>query len=355
MSLQAKGARFGVAMAILSSISMSGQEFFVNRLDDGPIENSLYKVELATGVATELPICPPYLATDNAPELQYLDMAQDAQGNFWFVTGTGALYTLHATTGTCDYKGTFGQVINALEADVLGHIYAAGNQNGVCTLLRYDIASGVFLNIGDFGQGVYSSGDLFYFENRLFLCCTNDELTAGSLVEVNIAAPEQSCGIMDLGTVLPFGAFTVCTNGVSQPYLVSQETPTSFAVRTLDLTNETVGGVLFSLPFTVVGAARFYDLSHSPVPCVAGTRDYTKNDCLRLVNPARERIIITTDLQPEFVIGGFLYDCSGRIIRRSGNGQIPDFDIAGIEEGLYFLEVCLADGSRCGKTVVVER
>ncbi|UMY65190.1 MULTISPECIES: T9SS type A sorting domain-containing protein [unclassified Flavobacterium] len=355
MSLQAKAKSFTLTAAILSFASAYGQTFFVNRLIDVPIENRLYSVELSTGVATEISICPPYLAPDNAPDLQYLDMAEDANGNLWFVTGTGALYRYEPSTGDCKYKGTFGQVINALEADVLGHLYAAGNQNGICTLLRYDIASQVFSTIGDFNPGVYSSGDLFYFENRLFLCCMNDSMTAGSLVEVNVVTPSQSCGVMELGPVLPFGAFTLTTGGVSQPYLVSYEGPASFSVRALDVTNETVGSVLFSLPFTVVGAARFYPQSNTPLPCFTGLPDFDRSDCLQLTNPVRERIAITTDLQPEFIDGSLLYDATGRVVKRSGAGQVPDFDVSAIEEGMYFLEVHLADGSRCGKTVIVRR
>ena len=198
--------------------------------------NITYQLSILNCNAVPVYTCPPTNNILQVPENAYLDMAIDTGLNLYFVSGFGSLYKQsHNGQTSCSYLGSFPAAsINALVTDVNGDVYAAGAEQfnsspASSSLFKYDHALGTFSRIGNFPQNYFSSGDLFFYQGRLFLSCTYHNYSRSFLVEVNQTNPIQSCFYMDLGTDEDgYGAFaTQDSVGISHVFMLST-TATNF-------------------------------------------------------------------------------------------------------------------------------
>jgi len=239
------------------------QTFYANSINYVPLQNQTLMLDLSNCNTPLINTCPPTNNVVQAFEAQYTDIALDINGNFYYVSGWGSLYTRNINNpSSCQFLASFGVTINALVADISGVIYAAGNNGGVCSLYKYDPATGVFSTIGNFPPNYFSAGDLFFYEGRLFLTCTNSNFTQAYLIEVNIADPMKSCYYMGLQNLQAYGAFSINYPSYSKAYIIS----TTFISNNnyqaflyeIDMASRTVGAAICTYPYAINGAASVY-------------------------------------------------------------------------------------------------
>jgi hypothetical protein len=249
---------------------MNGQTFYVNKLIDYPIENKTFELSVLNCDTPKISSCAPTNNILQAPENQYTDIAIDTSKNIYYVSGWGSLYTRKLNDiSSCKFLGIFdnSNTINALVTDVQGIVYAAGNHAGISTLYKYDSKTQVFSVIGNFPPNYFSSGDLFFYEGKLFLTATNSNFTNSFLVEVNLSSPSQSCYYMDLGNLHPWGAFSINYSLQSKAYIISTESISqgnyASTLFEINLALKTISPAICIYPFDITGAASIYDFSPS--------------------------------------------------------------------------------------------
>ena len=150
-------------------------------------------------------------------------MAVDASAFYYINGSTGNLYSQSITgSPSCQYIGNFGNSsINALVADTAGILYAAGIQNQINVSSLFRFQSGTVTVVGNFPPNIFSLGDLFFYEHRLFMLAGDSNQGGGWIVEVDMVNPSQSCIYMPLPGWNFFGAFSIKTGSISKSFIVS--------------------------------------------------------------------------------------------------------------------------------------
>lgn len=258
---------FFILCSVLLSVSLSAQDIYVTA-SVNPIGNKTYRINPANCDVEEIYTCNPTNNIGQFPENQYTDIAIDGQQNLYWVSGWGSLYKRNlGDVNSCEFLGVFdnSKSINALVADSATTLYAAGNFGGVCTLYKY--SGGNFSTLGNLPAGIFSEGDLFFYEQRLFLTATDAYLTHSFLVEINTTNPELSCAYMELDCHQVFGAFSVKAGTTSKPYIISANTSSSSSLREIDIANKVVSSVICDYPFMAAGATAVYSQTSNNTVC----------------------------------------------------------------------------------------
>ncbi len=265
-----------ILFCLLLNFTSNAQDVYVTSPVNVPLGNKTYVINLSNCNTQEVPSCAATNNIDQFPENQFTDIAIDGEENLYWVSGWGSLYRRKLCDAmSCQFLGVFdkGNSINALVADSAAILYAAGNSGGVSVLYKYE--GGVFKKLGDLPAGIFSAGDLLFYEHRLFLTATNASLSHSFLVEVNTTTPELSCVYMDLGNYQPYGAFCIHTGSSSKAYIICLDNPSSSSLREVDIPNKFVSDIICSYPFLINGAAAFYAQTSNNTIC---TQNPTNTD-----------------------------------------------------------------------------
>ena len=336
---------------LFSSINIYSQEFYVNIVTAAPPYNEVIKFNVSNTNETANIACIP---TAN-PNQQYGDIAIDASNNLYYVTGDGGLYKRNNINLTCEYLGSFNGTINSLTADSGHLIYGVGYLSSTLRLFKYDINSGIF-TVDNLPSGYLSGGDLFFYENKLFLT------TTASILEINLTNPSQSCNFMNISTPGSMhAAFSINFGTYSKAYILSKQVVSSSFVSYLqevDMVNRQLGNTIRAYNYNIYGAAAFYNLTStnsSCIPILSTEENNFDNDYLNVINPAKSKIICQTNLKRSEIISIRLYDNLGRLIKDFSNHKnIESLDILGIPSGNYLLTLSTKNGKTYTKKIIIE-
>lgn len=283
----------------------------------------------------------------------YTDIAIDAYQNLWYITISGDLHTRKLDdTGSCTYVGSFADTpatFGALVADRDGAIYTAANFSHYCAIYKYDNSG--FRRLGIMPKFVLCSGDLFFYQRRLFMTCVGSRVDSYSVYEVTLADPTQSCYYMPLtGMAVPWGAFSTNDGAEDHVYVTSTDTMTysSTQLFEIDMKNKKVLFSICNYPFQIRGAAAYYDLSgdttHCPfVPKSVGTNT-RQDEQITVYNPSNQTIRIKTNIDQHDIRSIYLNDIYGRRVRQYATNDFPDkMAISDLPDGMYILYIATKD------------
>lgn len=246
--------KYLLLITLIIQFASSAQNFYVVKQEPYPLGNSIYNLNLLNCDTPKINAC--------YEEAMISDIALDKNNNLYSVTHYGALYRNQVNdTSICEELGFFGNPINALVVDSSGVVYAAGNSNDDYESLLYKYEAGIFTPLGNLPFCVSSAGDLFFYEYRLFLTSGG-----GSLIEVNLTDPSQSCHAMDIGGSI-YGAFSTRDGANSHAYAIMVSSISSSSLVELDIANQVVGPEICNYPFIVNGAAAYYNLTSTNSTC----------------------------------------------------------------------------------------
>jgi hypothetical protein len=289
---------------------------------------------------------PPY-------KTMYDDIAVDKYNNIWYVTEPGDLYKRKLSdTSSCQYLGNFTpnhRPIKALVADSVGDIYAICNWYDSTRLMKYD-ATG-FHSLGFLPKNVYSNGDLFFYEHRLFLLSYYLKADSSFITEIVIKDPSQSCYYMSLDTLMTFGAFTIKDNNKSRVFAtaVDKYNILQSYLYEIDIPNKKILGPTCTYPLFIRGAASYYELTSDSTQChyiPQSIKNVEKANQITVLNPCTERVRIKTVLLSSEISRIELYSLSGIKIKIFDLADFPNnLDISEIATGIYVLQVRYQDDS----------
>lgn len=339
---------------LFSSIHIYCQEFYVNTIAGSPSTNQVYKFNISNSTEVSQNVCTPTANMDS-----YTDIAIDSSNNIYYISQVGLLYKESTTTSNCTYLGHFSTnpgstygIINSLTADSGNFLYALGGNN---ILFRYDINTGVFSNLGIIPNSQTAGGDLFFYENRLFL------LTTTGILEINMANPAQSCPFMDINLPQLYAGFSINYGTHSKAYILSNSLNSSFQVIStlyeVDMINKQLGNAIRIYNHSIYGAAASYNLTStnsSCIPILSTEENNFDNDYLNVINPAKSKIICQTNLKRSEIISIRLYDNLGRLIKDFSNHKnIESLDILEIPSGNYLLTLITINGKTYTKKIII--
>lgn len=325
-------------------IQLNAQTFYATSTVNFPVGNKLFRLDAITCDSMREYSCPPTNNISQYPENHFTDIALDRYQNIYYVSGLGSLYSRNlGDSATCMFLGTFNSAVNALVCDSAATIYAAGNTGGVCTLYKYD--GGVFSTLGNFPPGMYSAGDLFFYEHRLFMTATDGTFNTSFLVEVSLSNPQQSCYYMGLPNLQPYGAFSVRSGSGSEVYVLSATSATSSSLVKLDLPGQSIGSVVCTYPFLIGGAATYYGLTSRLTSCITtAAPEEPASWYLTVQNPVMQTLVLRTNIDAAQLNSIKLLDVSGKQVMEFNAALLTQsFDVAEVPAGIYFLQLTTRD------------
>jgi hypothetical protein len=221
-------------------------------------------------------------------------------------------------------------------------------------LYRYDTNSGTFTTLGSLPNGQYPGGDLFFYENRLFLTTTT------GILEVNMVDPSQSCPFMNLSIPNIYAAFAVNSETSSKAYIINFNTFPAFnsTLYEIDMVHRQIGAPIRTYPHAVFGAATNYSLTStnstcSPTP-LAVKESNASSTYFNVINPVKSSIICQTNIESRQIISIRLFDSSGKLIKDFSNqNTIERLDVSGIPNGIYLLTVSTKKGETYTKKIII--
>ncbi|WP_415325568.1 T9SS type A sorting domain-containing protein [Chryseobacterium sp. MMS23-Vi53] len=339
---------------LLISIQLYSQEFYVNTINFPsvippiPPSNGVYKFDVSSPVETPESFCLPTMVTNEA----YTDIAIDKFENFYYVTSTGLLYRKNKLESGCEFLGDFSNWdINSLVADSENFLYAIGTMG---ILYRYDSSSGTFSEIGNIPTGQISGGDLFFYENRLFLT------TVGGIMEINMVTPSQSCPFMSIDIQYPslYAGFSINYGTYSKAYIISNVSQNS-TMYELDMINKQIGPPIRTYNHRIYGAATAYSLTSNNSTCsqtpLAVQENNTHDIFFSVINPAKNNIVCKTNIDRKQIISIRLFDNSARLIRDFSNqDNLENLEISDVPSGNYLLTVTTKKGETYTKKIIIK-
>ncbi|MBL7911475.1 MAG: T9SS type A sorting domain-containing protein [Bacteroidia bacterium] len=337
---------FGLIASICLSSITTAQSFYVASIRDLPSPiTKTFLMNLQNCDSLKIYTCPPTVDIFNSPEMTYTDIAADKNYLYYVTGGSGIFYKKNiGDTTSCQHLGTFNHSINALVADTMGTVYAAGQQNGICRLFKYN--SNVFTQIGILPGNFFSSGDLFFYNNRLFMTGTSANFTSSYLVEVDINNPPQSCYYMGLQNLQPYAAFSVNNGNVSRAFIIGNSNVASVNTSSLieiDMQAKTIGTVQCVYPFMVGGAAINYDYSTAGISLCNTTslkNQFSDVNFFKVNNPITDFITFQTNVNLSDISSIELFDVSGKRIKNFTGSDISEkINITDIAPGIYILNM----------------
>lgn len=346
-----------------------GQYFYVNTgISINPDPNITYRLNikqcdtLADSLDFTIQTCSPTYQPNPWPDSAYNDIAIDKDQNLWYVTTGGSLYKRNIldSTDTCHYIGDFTDkyLVSGLVADTAGNIYAAGNFNDTSAILRYHPSSG-FTTIGTLPRNVYCSGDLFFYEHRLFMTCTNPRQDSSFLYEIVLKDPSQSCYYMPLKNMQPFGAFSFIDNQKTRVYISAIQKPVyaTTALVEIDIANRRILDTICIYPFLIRGATAYYektgDTTYCPYKPISISDVENKSTYLVVYNPVSKVIRLSSNLVGTDVKSIALFDLAGKMVRSFEHLNFPhNLEILDLNSGLYILQVVDKYGHKWNEKIV---
>lgn len=340
---------FGV---FLIPVSIYSQEFYVNTFSVSNyinFINNVYRFDVSGTSEVVESFCTPNVIANEI----YTDIAIDSNNNMYYLTGSGLLYRKKNTDSSCEFLGDFttgNTTANSLVADSGNYLYAAGNNPNA--LYKYDMNTGIFTEIGNLSDGQTPSGDLFFYEDRLFLTIT------GGIVEINMENPSQSCPFMAINTQYPYAAFSIDYGTYSKAYLITYENNKS-TLSEIDMINKQIGAPIRTYNHLIYGAAARYTLTSTNSTCtltpLSTKENLSQKTYFNVGNPATHKIFYKTNIASNQIISIQLFDNSGRLIRNfSDQNNMGTLDISNIPDGVYLLTVATKNGEKHTKKIITK-
>ncbi len=319
------------------------QNFYVVSQRDVPLINKTFMLNVNNCDSFPIFTCPPTNNVNQLPENQYTDMSINYT-TMYFVSGWGSLYSRNLNdTISCQYLGNFNYNINALATANTGVIYAAGQVSGVCKLFKYQ--GGAFSLIGNFPSNFFSAGDLFFYENRLFMTGTTSDFTSGYIVEVDVNNPSLSCYYMPLPNLHPWGAFSINSGNVSRVFIISTNDNAGIHTSSLyeiNMAAKTMGPLMCTYPYFIHGAATVYSYGTAGNTLCDPTAipSLTSEFVFRINNPVANSILIESNIEPSQIQGLGIFNVSGEMIEFvKGENYSPVIDVSRLPAGIYVLRL----------------
>ncbi|RYJ45140.1 T9SS type A sorting domain-containing protein [Flavobacterium beibuense] len=241
-------------------------------------------------------------------------------------------------------------------------IYATGYTNNNAYMYQYNIELETFEVMGSLPNNIRPLGDLFFYENKLFLVCQETDSSFYEIYQINMQNVSESCPYMSFEDYLPEGyhpngAFSINNGDSSTPYIVVYSTYLdNSTLHELDLQNKILYPQVMELPGKVEGAAALYDLFSTDAVCnsldIPDTRQ--ASNYINITNPVTNKIEIETNISQNDILESRLYDISGRIIRDFSSKSFDEFYVSGASSGTYILELKLSTGQRISKKIIIE-
>lgn len=369
--LQAIYRTITVMIFFCTSISAFSQNFYINAWKN-PYQTENLTYEFTVGkcdipkdsLDMRIPSCPATVQTNpNWPDSAYTDIAIDIHRNLWYVTLAGRLYYRKlGEPSPCKYVGTFldtPATFSGLVADNKGTIYAAANRNDHCVLYKYDTTNG-FKYLGMLPKWVQCSGDLFFYQRRLFMTCVGSRVDSYFLYEIALADPSQSCYYMPLpGITAPYAAFSYQEQNKHRVFISSTDTVNYSTSRLMeiDMQNKKVLGSVCSYLFQIRGAAAYYDrtgdTSHCPIVPNSVLATGSQDEQLTIYNPSGQTIRLNTNIKQQDIRIIELYDLYGKRVRQYSADNFPNnMAIADLPDGMYILHLAAKDGRQWKEKMV---
>ncbi|MDR6371727.1 hypothetical protein J2795_003949 [Chryseobacterium bernardetii] len=332
--------------------STYSQEFYVNTffvINFTNFTNGVYRFDVSG--PTEVPET--YCTQNITANEISTDIAIDSNNNLYYVTNSGLLYRKKSTSSICEFLGDFttgNAAANSLVADSGNYLYAAGTNPNA--LYRYDINNGTFTEIGNLSDGQTPSGDLFFYESRLFLT------TADGIVEINLENPTQSCPFMAINTPNPYAAFSIDYGTYSKAYLITYGNNTS-TLSEIDMVNKQIGAPIRTYNHLIYGAAARYNLTSTNTTCsltpLHTQETSASKTYFNVNNPANGKIICNTNIERNQMIAIQLFDNSGRLTKDfSSQNNIESLNISNLPDGVYILVVTTKKGEKHTKKIIIK-
>lgn len=345
MNLVLKNILLGV---FFISIKLYSQEFYVNTvLNLTSSVNKVYKLDVSNANETEETFC----ASTNPANEVYTDIAIDVSNNHYYVTSSGALYRKNSSNSSCeflgDFTGTYGS-IKALVSDSGSYLYAVGFP---AKLYRYEIETGTFFYMGDLPSGQNISGDLFFYNRRLFVT------TVTGILEINMTNPSLSCPFINFGVLSNlYSAFSINYGAYSKVYVIGSSGWDSTLFE-LDMVTKQIGPPIRTYSYQINGAAAYYNLTDIKsvcTPTLSVQETHMAGIYFDVINPAKNSIICKTNMKREDITSLQLFDNSGRLVKDFSNqNSIEKLDISHITDGLYLLAVTTKNGEKYTKKIII--
>ncbi len=334
---------------IITSIGAFSQNFYVIGSDNN-ITNKCEYVNLTDCSKIQIPLCSTFGTSG--------DIAVDSSNNLFFINNGRFLFKQNENETSCIQLGEFPIIsqnnvasINALVFSGNGKLYAVSKQSsGTSRLYEYSFANGI-VELGLLPAQTISLGDLFFFENRLFLTCKNQNGTEVNLLEVNVENPIQSQILMPLIDVVPpFGAFSTYINGMSKSYLLSRSfIENEGKVYELNIPLQTTTLLSCGVNALLNGADSYYELS-TPLK----TNNFLKKDIQIVINnPAKNNIIFNSKFDFDLLESVIIYDIAGRLSKKFNLNIDIDLPISNLKNGLYLIEIKTKKGQIINQKLII--
>lgn len=348
---------------LLGSLTKANaQQFYVSASPFGTPDNKTYKLHIdSCGTFTDSTNLPIFTCHSSG---HINDIAIDKDNTLWYITDTiinktiySALTKRKLSDSNCQFVAQFPfSSMNSLVADTIGNIYITGGYGGGW-LYKYD---GNNLSVIDsLPKHMAPAGDLFFYNNRLFVTCNSSSLDTAYIAEYNFNDPGQACYYMPLGKMQPYSAFTIHKEAASdRVFILDVHTPNydKTSLIEIDIPNKKILNTLCTYPIVARGAASRYpavwDSTSCPPP--SGISSHTKvSDDLRIYNPANDRIVVKTSVESSEIVHVDLFSLSGMKIKSYTKSEFPNnLDISAIPIGLYILQVKINTGQVWNKKVL---
>ncbi len=330
---------------LFPSIYLKAQSFYVVSQRDVPLISKTFILNTNSCDSILAYTCLPSNNILQVPENQYTDMAVNNQ-YIYYTSAWGSLYRKNlGDTTSCQYLGSFNNLtINALIVDSNNVVYATGQQNGICYLVKYH--TGIFTNLGNLPTGFFSAGDLFFYNDRLFMTGTDSNLTSGYIYEINISNPSASCLYMNLPGMQAWGAFSIDNGSGTDVYVTDVQGSTSLLVK-INMQNLTISPVICSYPFAINGAGTYYKLSGGISNCnITSALNYQNNNSYFFTASClADQLKINTTIDPARIKIISIIDIGGKEIKHL---KISDKEalikVHDISEGIYILRLTTVEG-----------
>lgn len=333
-------------------LSAYSQEFYVNTfsvVNFTNFTNGVYRFDVSG--PSEIPET--YCTQNITANEISTDIAIDSNNNLYYVTYSGLLFRKKSTNSICEFLGDFtpgNAAANSLVADSGNYLYAAGTNPNA--LYRYDMNTGIFTEIGNLSDGQTPSGDLFFYESRLFLTTTD------GIVGINLENPAQSCPFMTINTPNPYAAFSIDYGTYSKAYLITYGNNTS-TLSEIDMVNKQIGAPIRTYNHLIYGAASRYTLTFTNTTCSLTPLHTKENSASKTYfnvnNPANGKIIFHTNIERNQMITIQLFDTSGKLIKDFSNQtNIEGLNISNLPDGVYLLAVTTKKGEKHTKKIIIK-
>ncbi len=348
-----------LALISLFCFSAQPQNFYVVSQRDNPLVNKTFMLNVNNCDSFPIFTCPPTNNINQLPENQYTDISINFS-SMYFVSGWGSLYVKNLNdTVSCQYLGNFNYNINALATANTGVVYATGQVNGICKLFKYQ--GGSFTLLGSLPSNFYSAGDLFFYENRLFMTGTTSDFLSGYIVEVDVDNPNQSCYYMTLPNLQAWGGFSVNNGNLSRVFIISVNNTGGVHTSSLyeiNMQNKTIGPVMCTYPFFINGAATVYSFANpGNTLCDATALNVRESSqhLFRVQNPVVNQLHIETDLDPSQIGTAGVFDPCGNFVKSLNADNIASgMDVSNLAPGFYIIKLITQKGREYKQKVIIQ-